>query len=54
VHGFDVRIADNTPMSYLHGEDFCSIECLAKALDKATSHLRKQMNDNLKKQKMKK
>lgn len=48
VDGFNVRIADHTPLSYLHSEDFCSIECLMKALDKVLSSLNKQMNDNKK------
>jgi len=54
VDGFNIRIGNEMPLSYLHNEDFCSVECLMKAVSKLERHLHQQMSENLKKVKAKK
>jgi len=54
VDGFNIRIGDEMPLYYLHNDDFCSVDCLMKAVNKLKRHLVQQMAENLKKVKAKK
>ena len=49
VDGFNLRFGSEMPLSYLHNEDFCSVDCLVSAVMKLVPSFNKQMAESVKK-----
>jgi len=48
VDGLTLRFGHELTQSFLHNEDFCSVDCLISAILKLEPNLNKQMSENLK------
>ncbi|MFA5306015.1 MAG: hypothetical protein WC365_01060 [Candidatus Babeliales bacterium] len=46
VDGLQARVGNGVNKSYLRETDYCSINCLMKALDETARKIRKEMNNN--------